>query len=94
MSIEVIAQMATMALAVLAIIWHQQRSTEKLRDDFSQANNKLRDDFSQATDKLQIELAANGQRLARIEGFLGIGIPTTAAEKAAGAAITRPSTPR
>ncbi len=82
MSIEVIAQLATMALAVLAIIWHQQRSTDKLRDD-----------FSQATDKLQTELAANGQRLARIEGFLGIGIPTTAAEKAAGAAITRPSTP-
>ena len=82
MSIEVIAQLATMALAVLAIIWHQQRSTDKLRGD-----------FSQATDKLQTELAANGQRLARIEGFLGIGIPTTAAEKAAGAAITRPSTP-
>ncbi len=83
MSIEVIAQLATMALAVLAIIWHQQRSTDKLRGD-----------FSQATDKLQTELAANGQRLARIEGFLGIGIPTTTAEKAAGAAITRPSTPR
>ena len=82
MSIEVIAQLATMAFAVLAIIWHQQRSTDKLRGD-----------FSQATDKLQTELAANGQRLARIEGFLGIGIPTTAAEKAAGAAITRPSTP-
>lgn len=83
MGIEVIAQMATMALAVLAIIWHQQRSTDKLRDD-----------FSQATDRLQTELAANGQRLARIEGFLGIGLPAAAAEKAAGAATTRPSTHR
>lgn len=81
MSIEVIAQMATVALAVLAIIWHQQRSTDKLRDD-----------FSQATDKLQTELAANGQRLARIEGFLGIGMPATVADKAAGAEATRPPT--
>ncbi|MDE0116388.1 MAG: hypothetical protein OXT07_07190 [bacterium] len=83
MSIEVIAQMATMALAVLAIIWHQQRSTDKLRDD-----------FGQATDKLQTELVANGQRLARIEGFLGIGMPTGVADKAAGAEATHPSTPR
>ncbi|MCY3962093.1 MAG: hypothetical protein OXG34_10595 [bacterium] len=93
MSIEVIAQMATMALAVLAIIWHQQRSTDKLRDDFSQATDKLRDDFSQATDKLQTELVANGQRLARIEGFLGIGMPTAVADKAAGAEVIHPSTP-
>lgn len=82
MSIEVIAQMATMALTVLAIIWHQQRSTDKLRDD-----------FSQATDKLQTGLAANGQRLARIEGFLGIGMPTAAADKAAGAEVANPPTP-
>ncbi|MCY3860959.1 MAG: hypothetical protein OXG30_02330 [bacterium] len=93
MSIEVIAQMATMALAVLAIIWHQQRSTDKLRDDFSQATDKLRDDFSQATDKLQTGLAANGQRLARIEGFLGIGMPTAVADKAAGAEVAHPPTP-
>ena len=83
MSIDVIAQMATMVLAVLAIIWHQQRSTDKLRDDFNQSN-----------DKLQAELVANGQRLARIEGFLGIGMPTAVAEKAAGAEVTHPTTPR
>ncbi|MCY3577469.1 MAG: hypothetical protein OXH53_09170 [bacterium] len=104
MSIEVIAQVATVALAVLAIIWHQQRSTDKLRDDFSQATDKLRDDFSQATDKLrddfsqatdklQTGLAANGQRLARIEGFLGIGMPTAVADKAAGAEVAQPPTP-
>jgi len=93
MSIEVVAQMATMALAVLAIIWHQQRSTDKLRDDFNQSTDKLRDDFNQSTDKLQTELVANGQRLARIEGFLGIGVPAAVADKAAGTEATHPPTP-
>jgi len=83
MSIEAIAQLASTGLAVLAIIWHQQRSIDKLRDEFNQAINKLRDG-----------LAANGQRLARIEGFLGIGMPPTKAEEAAGAEATPSPTPR
>ena len=88
-----IAQLATLVLAVMAIIWHQQRSIDKLRDDFSAANreqreatNKQRDDFSaanreqrEATDRLRDGVAENGQRLARIEGYLGIGIPAEAA---------------
>ena len=61
-----------MALAVLAIIWHQQRITDKLRDG-----------TSRAMDKLGAGVAANGERLARIEGFLGVGIPEMAAPKAA-----------
>ena len=64
-----------MALAVLAIIWHQQRTTDKLRDG-----------TSRAMDKLGAGVAANGERLARIEGFLGIGMPEVAAPKAASAA--------
>ena len=76
MSIEVAVQAVTLILAVLAIIWHQQRTSEKLRDDFTQANDRLRD-----------EVAANGQRLARIEGFLGVGMPPEVAEQAAGTAI-------
>ncbi len=94
MSIEVIAEIVAVVLAVLTITWHQQRSTDKLRDDFSHANDKLRDDFNHANDKLRTELAANGQRLARIEGFLGIGMPAAADDKAAGAQVALPPTPR
>jgi len=85
-SVEVAVQAVTLVLAVLAIIWHQQRTSEKLRDDFTQANNRLRDDFTQANNRLRDEVVANGQRLARIEGFLGVGMPTEVAEQAAGTA--------
>ena len=67
-----IVQAATLAMAVLAIIWHQTRTTDKLRDEISRLGDKVGD---------------NGQRLARIEGFLGIGMPTEATERAAGTAI-------
>ena len=60
---ETLVQVVTVALAVVAIIWHQQRTIDKLRT----------------------EVAANGQRLARIEGFLGIGMPDATASQAAGA---------
>ena len=86
MSVEVAVQAVTLVLAVLAIIWHQQRTSEKLRDDFTRANNRLRDDFTQANNRLRDEVVANGQRLARIEGFLGVGMPTEVAEQAAGTA--------
>lgn len=68
MSVEVATQIVTMVLAVLAIIWHQQRSIDKLRDQFTQAIDKLRD-----------AVVGNGQRIARIEGFLKIGMPADAA---------------
>ena len=65
-------QTVTLVLAVLAIIWHQTRSTDKLRDEIGRLGDQVED---------------NGQRLARIEGFLGIGMPKEAAERAAGATI-------
>ncbi len=81
-----IAQLATLVLAVMAIIWHQQRSIDKLRGDFNAANREQRDDFNaanreqrEAIDRLRDGVAENGQRLARIEGYLGIGIPAEAA---------------
>ena len=87
-------QTVTLALTVLAIIWHQQRTTEKLRDDLNRANKELRDDFNRANKELRDDfgelgrdVAENGMKLARIEGFLGIGIPPEAAERAAGAAV-------
>ncbi len=72
---ETLLQVLTVALGVFAIIWHQQRTIDKLRDSTSQAMGDLRNDTSRAIGKLGAEVAANGQRLARIEGFLGIGMP-------------------
>ncbi|MDE2754436.1 MAG: hypothetical protein OXI83_17845, partial [Gemmatimonadota bacterium] len=67
----------TVVLAVLAIIWHQQRTTDKLLSDFERAHDKLRDGLDEVK-----------QRLSRIEGFLGIGMPTTAASEAPGVGLT------
>ena len=74
MATETIAQILTVLVAVLGIIWHQQRSTEKLRDDFTRAIDGLREDHN----GLRQEVVNNGQRLARIEGFLRIGMPAPA----------------
>ena len=71
---ETLVQVVTVTLAVVAIIWHQQRTIDKLRDD-----------TDRGLEKLGAAVMANGERLARIEGFLGIGMPQTAASKAAGA---------
>ncbi len=65
MDLNAVTQIVTVALAVLAIIWHQQRITDKLRD----------------------RLDSVEQRLARIEGFLGVGMPAAAASEAPGAAL-------
>ena len=45
MDLNTVTQIVTVALAVLAIIWHQRRTIDKLRDDFDQADDKLRGDF-------------------------------------------------
>ena len=71
---DTLVQVVTVALAVVAIIWHQQRTIDKLRDDTDRGLAKLGE-----------AVVANGERLARIEGFLGIGMPDAAASRAAGA---------
>ncbi|WP_420443207.1 hypothetical protein [Candidatus Poriferisodalis sp.] len=76
MTAAALAQIATMVLAALAIVWHQQRSTDKVRAEVG---------------AVRIEVALNGQRLARIEGYLGIGMPADAAAGAAGSAGLPPS---
>ncbi len=67
-----VSQLVTVALAVLAIIWHQQRSTDKLRDRLDASDREHR----AAIDKLRDGLGEVKERLVRIEGFLGIGTPT------------------
>ena len=88
---ETLVQVVTVALAVVAIIWHQQRAIDKLRDGTNQSIDKLRDGTNQSIARLIEAVVANGERLARIEGFLGIGMPDAAASKAAGATRTRQS---
>ena len=67
---------------------HQLRQDlNKLREDSNAAHhqhrqdlNKLREDSNAAHHQLREGINENGQRLARIEGVLGIGIPTVADE--------------
>ncbi|MCY4664642.1 MAG: hypothetical protein OXC00_08260 [Acidimicrobiaceae bacterium] len=62
-----IAQFVAVVLGVLAIIWNQQQTTDSLRTG-------LRTEIGE----LRAEVSENGQRLARIEGYLRIGIPDEA----------------
>ena len=59
-----VAQLLAVVLGVLGIIWHQQQTTDSLRSE-------LRADIGE----LRVEVTEHGQRLARIEGFLGTDIP-------------------
>ena len=78
MDVNTVSQIVTVVLAVLAIIWHQQRSADKLRDRLDASDREHR-----------VGLDEVKQRLSRIEGFLGIGMPMTAASEAPGAGLTR-----
>ena len=86
-----IAQLVAVVLGVLGIIWNQQQTTDslrtELRDEINQVEAALRAELSSEIGgvrtelaELRVEVSENGQRLARIEGFLGIGIPDTAPE--------------
>ena len=78
MDANTVSQMVTVALAVLAIIWNQQRSTDKLRDRLDASDGEHRASLDEVK-----------QRLSRIEGFLGIGMPAAAASEAPGADLPR-----
>ena len=69
------------ALGVLTIVWNQQRSVGNLRREFQEANTRMRQEFQEANKELREAVVRNGERLARIEGHLGIGVaePGTAA---------------
>ena len=66
-----IAQLIAVVLGVLAIIWNQQQSISSLRTELTADINRVEGGL----DELRVEVATIGQRLARIEGFLEIGIP-------------------
>jgi len=77
-----VTQILTVVLAVLAIIWHQQRTVDKLRDDFNASDREHR----AAVRAHGASLTEVKERLARIEGFLGIGMPGSQGPEAPGAA--------
>ncbi|MCY3851750.1 MAG: hypothetical protein OXF75_13270 [Acidimicrobiaceae bacterium] len=89
MEADAIVQLVTVVVAAMGIVWHQQRGITQLRAEFREDNRQLREDFNTANRELREEfkslredhnalrdaVAQNGQRLARIEGHLGIGFP-------------------
>ena len=89
-----IGQIVSVAVAVLAIVWHQQRTTaalrKELRGEIAGLRKEMRSEIADLRSEIKTlrdEVAANGQRLARIEGYFGIGMPAEAAAAAAGAGI-------
>lgn len=66
MDAHTVSQMVTVALAVLSIIWHQQRSTDKLHDKLDASDREHRAGLGEVR-----------ECLARIEDFLRIGTPTS-----------------
>jgi len=83
------------AMGVLTIVWNQQRSVGNLRREFLEANKELRREFHEANVQMRRELqeaktelrgavAGNGERLARIEGHLGIGVTAARTSRSGG----------
>ncbi len=83
----ILTQVISMAVAVLAIVWHQQRSTERLRTEMRSEIAALRTEMRSEIGGLRASVDEIRERLARIEGYLGIGIPAEAAAGAAGAGL-------
>ena len=79
----ILTQVISAAVAVLAIVWHQQRSTERLRAEMRAEFAAVRAEIGE----VRVDVRDGRERLARIEGYLGIGIPAEAAAAAAGAGI-------
>ncbi len=71
-----IVQFVTLVAGIVALIWHQQRSINNLRKELKGEIAELRADVTDVK-----------ERLARIEGFLGIGMPAEAAAAAPGAGL-------
>ena len=81
----ILTQVISVAVAVLAIVWHQHRSIDRLRaelrSEFRNEIGTLRNEIAE----LRNDLIDVRERLARIEGYLRIGIPAEAIAATAGA---------
>ncbi len=86
----ILTQVISAAVAVLAIVWHQQRSTERLRAEMRAEFAAVRAEIAAVRAEIgevRVDVRDGRERLARIEGYLGIGIPAEAAATAAGAGV-------
>ena len=70
-----IAQLVAVVLGVFAIIWNQQQTTDSLRTELRDEISRVETGLRAGIGELRAEVSENGQRLARIEGHLGIGMP-------------------
>jgi len=63
MTLEILLATVPLAVSVLAIIWNQQRTTDNLRREFTQANQNLRTEFTEANTLLRREFTEANQSL-------------------------------
>ena len=73
-----VVQLLAVVLGVLAIIWNQQQTTDNLRTELSGVISSVEAGLRAEISELRAAVSENGERLARIEGFLGIGMPDEA----------------
>ncbi len=79
MDVGSVAQIATVLLSLVGLIWHQQRGFGRLEDKFEARIDKVgaridkfEKKFEARVDRLESQVVSNGERLARIEGRLEI----------------------
>ncbi len=65
MEADAIAQLVTLLMVGLGIVWHQQRSTDKLREEFHTAIRNLREEFHTANHNLREEFQTAIRELRR-----------------------------
>lgn len=70
-----IAKLAATVLVVLGIIWYQEHSLDGLRTDLIAELDDFETVLTAEINELRVAVANNGERMARIEDFLGTGTP-------------------
>lgn len=80
-----IVQLVALIVGILGLVWHQQRIVERLRAEVRREIAELRAELRAEIAELRRDVGQVGQRVARIEGYFGIDMPSEAAVAAAGA---------
>lgn len=82
--IEIKQDIAALRTELKAEIASVNERIDRTNDRIDGSNDRI-DGTNDRIDRLHSAVSENGQRLARIEGYLGIGMPAEAAARAAGA---------
>ncbi len=72
------------AIALLVLIWALQASSDEIQEIRQQIGG-LRREMRKELGEIRATQLEMGERLSRIEGFLGIGMPDEVADQAPGA---------